>query len=232
MKNPVKSSAYAGTSVLEDLSHAVRYNLFLENLLIRNTSEEERVLDFGAGLGLHAQKLTVFNRKVDCFEPDKTLAIRIRKDLGLKCFQRLEDLGCNYDAVYSINVLEHIEDDQSALDEMFARLRLGGTLLLFVPAMQMLYSEFDHSIGHHRRYSRKNLLGKVLKSGFSVRVVEFQDPVGGIGALFFKFLSRKATPSLRMILFFDRFLFPLSKGLQPVFRRLFGKNLLLLATKS
>ena len=79
-----------------------------------------------------------------------------------------------YDSVVMINVLEHVEDDVAALHDAWKALRPGGRLILWVPAMEWLYSDLDRRIGHHRRYHLKQLrrlLGRdrVRRGGASLR---------------------------------------------------------------
>jgi predicted SAM-dependent methyltransferase len=57
--------------------------------------------------------------------------------------------------IYSSNVLEHIEDDSRALNEMFAKLQINGKLAIYVPAFMFLFSDLDIKAGHFRRYSKK-----------------------------------------------------------------------------
>src|SRR5215475_3171635 len=55
-------------------------------------------------------------------------------------------------AVY-INVLEHIEDDETELKTIFNALAPGGRILIFVPALPFLMSSMDRGLGHFRRYT-------------------------------------------------------------------------------
>ena len=68
------------------------------------------------------------------------------------------------DLIYTSNVLEHIDDDLAALKQLRATLSPGGRIAIYVPAMQVLYSDMDRSLGHYRRYGRQELLAK-LKVG-------------------------------------------------------------------
>lgn len=64
-----------------------------------------------------------------------------------------------FDMVCAFEVLEHIEDDTTALDEWVGRLRPGGLLLLSVPAWQSRFGPMDEAVGHFRRYSPDALAG-------------------------------------------------------------------------
>lgn len=66
------------------------------------------------------------------------------------------------------DVLEHIPDDRQALQHLHAMLAPGGKLLLTVPAHQSLWSYFDESAHHCRRYSRTNLHEKLTEAGYQV----------------------------------------------------------------
>jgi 2-polyprenyl-3-methyl-5-hydroxy-6-metoxy-1,4-benzoquinol methylase len=72
------------------------------------------------------------------------------------------------DVLVMLNVLEHIEDDRLALRRALELLKPGGSLILEVPAGPALYDGYDRELRHFRRYSRKELLGKLAEAGFRV----------------------------------------------------------------
>jgi SAM-dependent methyltransferase len=76
-----------------------------------------------------------------------------------------------FDAVGAFDVLEHIDDDEAVLVEMAGAVKPGGGLLLTVPQHPRLWSPADEQAGHVRRYSRKELIGKVRGAGFEVVAV-------------------------------------------------------------
>ena len=59
--------------------------------------------------------------------------------------------------VYTSNVLEHIQHDVSVLTDIKNKMSVNGKLAIYVPALPILFSDFDTSIGHFRRYSKKEL---------------------------------------------------------------------------
>ena len=75
--------------------------------------------------------------------------------------------GC-VDAVTALNVLEHIDDDERALCEIARILRPGGVAHIEVPAGPGCYDVYDEQLLHHRRYRRRELLGKAVKAGLVV----------------------------------------------------------------
>src|SRR4029078_691431 len=81
--------------------------------------------------------------------------------------------GC--DSVAYVNVLEHIENDASELRLAYECLRPQGHLLVFVPALSWLYSDFDRSIGHFRRYTKRGLRKMVAEAGFELVSLRYFD---------------------------------------------------------
>jgi SAM-dependent methyltransferase len=73
-----------------------------------------------------------------------------------------------FGVVCAFDVLEHIEDDILALTSLYQALRSGGGILLTVPQHQWLWSETDEHACHCRRYTRKELVGKLESAGFTV----------------------------------------------------------------
>ena len=49
-------------------------------------------------------------------------------------------------AIYSFNVLEHIEDDEAVLRDLFRVAAPGAQLLLYVPAFPVLFSAMDKRV--------------------------------------------------------------------------------------
>jgi SAM-dependent methyltransferase len=79
-----------------------------------------------------------------------------------------------FDVIGAFDVLEHIDDDESVLREMKGALAAGGGVVITVPQHQWLWSGFDQACGHRRRYSRRDLVGKLRAAGFEpVRVTSF-----------------------------------------------------------
>lgn len=72
-----------------------------------------------------------------------------------------------FDVIGAYDVLEHIEDDQLVLDQMYQTCKPGGGIILTVPQHRFLWSALDDYSYHKRRYDRRDLLEKVEKSGFA-----------------------------------------------------------------
>ena len=72
------------------------------------------------------------------------------------------------DFVLCCDVLEHIDEDQQAAQELARVLRPGGTGFLTVPADPRLWSGHDVALGHVRRYTRPAFESMLKASGFEV----------------------------------------------------------------
>ncbi len=72
-----------------------------------------------------------------------------------------------FDVVGAFDVIEHIEDDDKVLREMYASCRVGGGIILTVPQHAWLWSTRDEYAHHVRRYGRRELLRKMRAAGFA-----------------------------------------------------------------
>lgn len=72
------------------------------------------------------------------------------------------------DGLVLLNVLEHIEDDELALQKAFRMLKPGGIAVIEVPAGPKLFDYYDSHLMHFRRYALKPLVQLVSDTGFEV----------------------------------------------------------------
>jgi SAM-dependent methyltransferase len=79
-----------------------------------------------------------------------------------------------FDVVGAFDTLEHIDEDEQVLAQLFRSCRPGGGMMLTVPQHPFLWSAADEYAYHKRRYTRRELIAKICKSGFDlVRVTSF-----------------------------------------------------------
>ena len=78
----------------------------------------------------------------------------------------------SFDACLSLDVLEHIQDDTSALKEIRRVLKPGGVLLLTVPAYQWMWSNMDIN-GHFRRYTKAQVAGLLEKVKLQPEIISY-----------------------------------------------------------
>jgi SAM-dependent methyltransferase len=79
----------------------------------------------------------------------------------------------SFDIILTLDIIEHLKDDLSALSEIFRALKPGGTLVIFVPAYQFLWSFQDEISHHQRRYTAKELKEKVQQAGFELKKLSY-----------------------------------------------------------
>jgi SAM-dependent methyltransferase len=74
-----------------------------------------------------------------------------------------------FDVVGAFDVIEHVRDDEAVLAAMHRAVRPGGGIVVSVPQHEWLWSETDRYAGHERRYTRRELAGKLERTGFRLR---------------------------------------------------------------
>ncbi len=223
----------AGT--LDNLDDAVNYADWIYSLIAPYLGR--RVLEVGAGHGTLTDRLI----------PGRAVTAT---DVSARCVALLEDryagtdsvtvaqadvddapaLG-QFDAVVLVNVLEHIADDARALHALEKALVPGGHLVLYVPAFEALYSDFDRRIGHHRRYRSAQLRALVVGAG--LEVVDLRH-VNLIGAVAWWVLATKLgqTPTKKWsAMTFDRLFVPVVSRLERRWPPPFGQSLLCVARR-
>lgn len=75
----------------------------------------------------------------------------------------------SFDLVCSLDIVEHVDDDERAFGELARVCAPGGTLLLSAPLHVARWSAFDEFVGHRRRYEPAALLDKLARHGLAVR---------------------------------------------------------------
>ncbi|HUS16600.1 MAG TPA: class I SAM-dependent methyltransferase, partial [Chloroflexia bacterium] len=133
-----------------------------------------------------------------------------------------------FDTVVSINMLEHVADDQHALGQMYRLVEPGGHLLLFVPAGSYLFGSLDRALGHYRRYDRPHLAAQVQAAGFTLEHLYYVNLLGVAGWwLNSRVLRRHLLPKGQLRSF--NALAPLLQALEQRRRPPFGQSLLCVA---
>ncbi len=77
-----------------------------------------------------------------------------------------------YDAVFLLDVIEHIEDDIAFFRAALRHLRSGGLVAVNVPANMLLFSDYDKAAGHVRRYTVGGLRELLDSCGVEIQAVE------------------------------------------------------------
>lgn len=228
-----KKFQYSGTDNLEIMVDAVKYNKFLSDLVNKHCLSAKNIIDFGAGIGTFAAPLHAVGKNIIAVEPDEKQRQRLESQriMSVHDINMVEDGWA--DAIYSINVLEHIEDDEEALKQIHSKLKPSGSVFIYVPAFQILYSSMDKKVGHFRRYRRSDLIAKMKRSGLDIIDSRYADSLGFFASIAFKYIGNDSGNLNRTaIKLFDRYIFPASRVLDYLVSPWFGKNLIVVAKRS
>jgi SAM-dependent methyltransferase len=202
-----------------------------------------RVLEVGGGLGQISDVLIDDDIDLVTLEPDAHLFGKLKEKYDQLSNPEVQNLtvegllvegklAADFDSAIYVNVLEHIADDNSELINVGKLLRTGGNVVIFSPALPILYGTMDGLSGHFRRYTKSELIDLVRDSGFEVIHVEYFDFVGIFPYFFmYRFLKVRTIGSGGMFVY-DNIILPISTVLGRLTRgRLIGKNLLIVGSK-
>ena len=195
----------------------------------------KRIVEVGAGIG--ATTLVLCDGSQEewmCLEPDPALRSEIDRLIAEgklpACCRTQAGFVSNLpfertiDTFIYIDVLEHIEDDRAEMREAASRLSTGGRLIALAPAFNFLYSPFDKSIGHYRRYNRK-MFRALAPPGCRLEKLMYLDSVGAGTSLFNKLVLLQSVPTVKQIIFWDRHLLPVAKWVDTLIGYSFGRSL-------
>ncbi len=217
---------YSGVDNLEVMREARNYNKFLLDLILSTPKNITTVVDFGAGNGTFAIPVSGLAGSVICVETDPVLSSGLMKE-GLQVIGDINLIpDISIDFLYSLNVLEHIEDDESMTKLWFKKIKPGGELLVYVPAFQFLFSSMDLKVGHFRRYTATSLSDRLLNAGFVISEARYADSLGILATLIFKVFKRDSgSVDLHLLRLYDRWIFPLSRIFDAICSKFAGKNI-------
>jgi SAM-dependent methyltransferase len=229
------SANYPGRE-LESMTFAVNYHRWITDELAPFFGHN--VVEVGAGVGdLTTILLQTELKNLYAFEPASNLFPLLSNKMKGRTrvstvneFFRPELVPDVIDSILYVNVLEHIEDDSGELSLAYSALRSGGYLLLFVPALQWLFSEADSSVGHFRRYYKKNLVNLVKKAGFSIEKAHYFD-LAGILPWYFNFVLLKNSFNASSVALYDKLIVPPMRVFETLLTPPIGKNILVVARK-
>ena len=136
----------------------------------------EAILDVGCGSGLMMKR---FSESGTVFGVDNNAgALQHCCSIGYSkvCQGNAETLPFKSNAfglIISTDMLEHCDNDEAVLRELYRVAASEGILLLSVPAYNFLWSAHDVALHHKRRYSKREFVQKVEAVGFTVNRASF-----------------------------------------------------------
>jgi SAM-dependent methyltransferase len=135
-----------------------------------------RVLAIGCGYGAEMDYLATYGRTIGTEvegAPLRSSHSGGKRSVAMAMGEALPFTAQSFDLVGMLDVLEHIAGDCQALEEAHRVLNPGGYLLLTVPALPWLWSEWDVRAHHRRRYTRRSLTSVLDRAGFRLCRVTF-----------------------------------------------------------
>lgn len=79
----------------------------------------------------------------------------------------------NIKVITILDVIEHIEDDNLIVSQLYESLPFGGYLVASVPAYQFLWSFHDVVHKHYRRYNLSNFKRLLKSAGFEIQFATY-----------------------------------------------------------
>ncbi len=166
-----------GSQILARLSRAPRFNAWMADVVRPHCGR--RVLEIGSGTGNLTRKLVPRDAYVASdvnplyLHTLRALTVdRPYLDVTLTDVTRGESFPAvqgGFDTVVCLNVVEHVDDDRGALENIRRALAPGGKAIVLVPQGPELFGTLDEVLGHKRRYTEASLRRLALDAGFEVQ---------------------------------------------------------------
>lgn len=223
------------TDTLESMSQAVWYNKWTVDKFRSFLSGD--ILEVGCGIGNFTKFLTYFG-KVFAIDINKEFLKETARLSGGKAKVGFGDIEKaqyffsrqKFNCIVCLNVLEHIENDDQAVRNLYKLLEDKGYLIIIVPIHPFLYGSIDKTIGHFRRYSKKEIVEKIKRNGLKILISKKLNFFGVIGwYIDGKILGRNRVEKEKIKIFnlISPFVLPLEDLIEPPF----GTSLLIVAQK-
>ncbi|HEX2724128.1 MAG TPA: class I SAM-dependent methyltransferase [Gemmatimonadaceae bacterium] len=229
---------YSGTE-LDSLAEAKNYYAWVLRQFEPHLGET--VVEVGAGIGTFSEFLLSVRRvkELVAIEPaDNTFPTLQRRFAGDRRVRVLKGyLGDHYrslsaSAIVAVNVMEHIADHETFVKQAYQVTSAGGALLLFVPALPVIFGSLDKAFEHERRYTRASLRRVITSAGWKVTRISYMN-LPGIAAWFWAGRIMKKThiaPAETKA--YDRLVVPWLSRVESLVRPPIGASLVAIATKA
>lgn len=231
-----------GYSALERISEAPRFNEWMYNT-IRSYLVGE-ILEIGCGIGNISSYAVKDGKSITLSDYDATylsflkakfhgyLNVKdiIELDLAKSEFKKeFAHISGSFDTIFLLNVLEHIENDIAAVNNLQYLLKAGGKLIILVPSYSFLYSDMDRLLGHYRRYTIPSLTQVIHKNNLLV-INAFHFNLLGMAGWYWNKLFRQGEISQEKMSLFNK-LVPFGKLLDKLFLNKVGLSTIIVASK-
>ncbi len=145
---------------------------FFRKIVSTYNFDRKLILDAGCGTGHNLEFLRSQGNYVGTDVMFEALEFCQEAGADLLVQGNLKNIGFRskvFDVVFSLDVIEHITDHASVMQELKRVLKDDGLLILCVPAFRFLWSPHDESLSHMRRYSKSDFTDLIEDSGFKIQ---------------------------------------------------------------
>jgi SAM-dependent methyltransferase len=149
-------------------------------MILRETAklpDNALMLDGAVGLGQLSGRMKGQGKRVVGIDYSFDAALHARRTVGMPAvvgdLTRMPFKPRVFDGITSGETLEHLENDAPAVGEFHRVLKEGGTCVVTVPALKVLWSRSDDYYEHRRRYARTALRTMFERNNFVVSKAKF-----------------------------------------------------------
>jgi SAM-dependent methyltransferase len=150
----------------------------LDRYIGKDQDGRRRILDVGCGTGTMLSYLASYGKAEGVDIDDEAVGYcheRGLLDVSLGEAAKLPFHDSTFELVTALDVIEHLDDDASALREMKRVLLPGGHLLVTVPAHRFMWGDQDEVNMHKRRYVAAEIRDRLTATGFDVLRVSYMN---------------------------------------------------------
>jgi hypothetical protein len=212
---------------LEHFDSASNFRKYQVSLILKYINGN--FVEVGAGKGGLVPYYKKIPKNVTLLEPEKKLFKILKKKFYSRKIRiknhTVNKLKSYYDTIIYYDVLEHIKKDLSEVRTASKKLKKNGYLIFNVPAYQSFFSEFDRSVGHYKRYNKKDFIDIEKNTNLKIEKLVYYDSIGFLFLVLNKIFSLKQT-NLKNKIFLWNLLIPVSKLIDFLTFNMFGKSLL------
>lgn len=190
---------------------------------------KKEIAEVGPGRGGFVDYYKKNAQSLCLVEPDKKLFRFLKKRYSNKKItiknSTIDKIQNKFNTIMYFDVLEHIKNDLKEIKSAKKKLKKKGFLIFSVPAFQIFYNNFDKSVGHHKRYSKKDFRLIAYKTNLKIKKMIYYDSIGLLLVMFSKIFNL-SNKNLENNIKIWNFLIPLSRFIDLLTFNKFGKSLL------
>ena len=198
---------------------------------------KDNFLEIGAGIGsfskMYINKFTDITLTEAGTNNFNILKKKFINNKNIKISNNLiQNINKKFNTIIYLNVLEHIENDVSEINDAIQKLNKDGYLIILVPAHQKLYTKFDKAIGHYRRYDLEFFKKNKFNNAELIDLY-YCDCLGYLLYFINQFIFKEEIyPSKLKIFIWDKIFAPASILIDFLLRYKFGKNIICILKKN